>query len=381
VLQSSSVPPSVPALRRFRWKAALWITLLAVPVLVAAQRLVPALRARLFLPTAEAQWIWKAQGRLSQGPVAFYAARDFDLAEVPPNARLLAAADEEYALTLNGKPVGSGGLTESAGPTDRLDVYEVGPLLRPGGNRLVAELRSGRGAGGFLARIEDPATGKSLVVTDGHWRLFDRYQIGVLRGWLPLDKDHGAIPAFRWGYPPTGRWGWPKPGPVRPVAEALTGGASPVAAARGALPGFTLHGPRAVFDWGREVEGYLQLDLPPGESLGTGLLFTGLQPPDPIREPPAGAVLVAPGSPIWTDARPRRFRYAVILGIERPLVARVLPLTADAAARAALLPGGPSKKGERGILGIVPPPLRTPVEDEVWGKFKRVPRVAGREEL
>jgi hypothetical protein len=354
----------------------LWTTLVVVVVLVAAQRFLPALRARLFLPTAEAQWIWKAQGRISQGPVAFYAARDFDLAEVPARARLLAAADEEYILTLNGKPVGSGGLAGRGG----LDVYEVGPLLRPGGNRLIAELRSGRGAGGFLARIEDPRTGKSLVATDDHWRLLDRYQIGILRGWLPLGKDQGAVPAFRWGYPPTGRWGWPQLGWLRPVSAALAGPAAPGLPAPGALPGFPLIGPHAVFDWGREVEGYLQLDLPPGETLGTGLLFTGTRPPDPLREPPASAVLVAPGSPTWTDARPRRFRYAVILGLERPLAASVRPLAAGEP-RASLRPGGPSRKVEKGLLGIVPPPLRTPVEDEVWRKFKRVPRVAGREEL
>lgn len=375
MLPSPSVPPLVPALRRPRWKAALWTTLALVVVLVAAQRFLPALRARLFLPTAEAQWIWKKQGRITQGAVAFYAARDFDLAAAPPRARLLAVADEEYILTLNGKPVGSGGL--AGRDHGGLDVYEVGPLLRPGGNRLVAELRSGRGTGGFLARIEDPRTGKSLVVTDDHWRLFDRYQIGILRGWLPLGKDQGAIPAFQWGYPPTGRWGWPQAGPPRPVAAALNGAGAPGVPAPSALAGFPLQGPYTVFDWGREVEGYLQLDLPPGEALGTGLLFTGTQPPDPVREPPAGAVLIAPGNPTWTDARPRRFRYAVILGLERPLRASVRALVAEEAARADLRPRGK----EKGFLGIVPPPLRTPVEDEVWRKFKRVPRVAGREEL
>ena len=38
-------------------------------------------------------------------------------------------------------------------------------------------------------------------------------------------------------------------------------------------------------------------------------------------------------------------------------------------------PGGPP----RGVLGIVPPPLRTPVEDEVWRQLQGVPRVAGGE--
>jgi hypothetical protein len=33
------------------------------------------------------------------------------------------------------------------------------------------------------------------------------------------------------------------------------------------------------------------------------------------------------------------------------------------------------------VFGIAGPPLRTPVEDEVWGKLQRFAGVAGRKEL
>lgn len=380
MLQSSPVPPLHPSSRppalHHRWKTVLAIAVLAVLALAVGARFVPILVARASLPTGEAQWIWKKVGRNSKGPLAFYAVRDFELEKVPDRARLLAVADEEYILSLNGKRVGSGAYR----PDGRLDVYEVGPLLRPGGNRLIAELRSGRGAGGFLARLEDAGSGEPLVWSDERWQLFDRYRAGLFRGWLPLGKGSGGEPAFCWGYPPTGRWGKPTASPEKPLFAALTQGASPLPGASGGgrLPGFDLRGPRVVFDWGREVTGYLSLDLPPGETQGVGLLFTGTAMPDPSRDPGA-AVLIVPGSPTWQDARPRRFRYAVILGLERPLRARVRPV--DATRVAPLLANPDPTYSEDGVLGIEPPPLRTPVEDEVWRKFQRVPRVAGREEL
>jgi len=121
------------------------------------------------------------------------------------------------------------------------------------------------------------------------------------------------------------------------------------------------------------VTGYLSLELPPAADLGKALLFTGDSPPDPLRSDPAGSILIAPGRHDWLDARPRRFRYALILGLERPASLAVLPVEEGAVSAPVL--------DERGVLGIVPPPLRTPVEDEVWGKLQRLAGVAGRKEL
>ena len=49
-------------------------------------------------------------------------------------------------VTLNGKRIAAGTYLRKGSGT-LLNLYEVGPLLRPGGNRLVVELRSGRGNG------------------------------------------------------------------------------------------------------------------------------------------------------------------------------------------------------------------------------------------
>ena len=326
---------------------------------------VRALRSRgvARLPTGEAAWIWAPLGRTVE-PLAFYAARDVDLAAPPARARLLAAADEEYVLYLNGRRVGSGG-TGSAGAGRRpgLDAYEVAPLLVPGANRLVAELRSGRGAGGFLARLSD-GSGRTLAATDGAWRIVRRYRPGLVRGWLPLagpSAPEGEAAAV-WSRPPAGRWG--VPGPL--AEQPLFAGGEPVRALRPAVQ-VALRGPglRHV-DLGREVLGYLVLEVAPRSRRQLALLRL-----DPESSPIP--CVVAPGAPLWTDVRPRRLRAFAVEGDLDLLGARVYP--APASAGPLLLAGAP-RQGLRGLLGLAAPSLATPVEDEVRRELQRLAGVA-----
>ena len=124
------------------------------------------------------------------------------------------------------------------------------------------------------------------------------------------------------------------------------------------------------------MTGYLRLEHRPMEETGVALLFTGARPPDTRQGRSEMAVLLMPGRRSWLDARPRRFRYAVVLGGQAVTGARVLPLAAGVAAGLALGEGKPV-----GAFGLDAPPLRTPVEDEVRRELKGVARVPGREEL
>jgi hypothetical protein len=332
----------------------------AVFALALAVRALPAMRAGR-LPTGEAQWIWKAMDRRDNHPTVFYAIRDFELDPPPARARLLITADEEYVATLNGKRIAAGVyVRQSAGTT--LDAYEAGPLLRPGGNRLVVELRSGRGTGGLLVALKDEATGETLLVSDESWRIFPKHELGLVRGWLPLGET-GGEPAFCWGNPPIGRWGRPRVDQTTPPLPR-----APLIPAVSAQP----QGSFVLYDWGREVEGYLTLDVPPAKEQGTGLLYVGTVPPDPRRDPVAAPVLILPGRHDWMDAHPRRFRYAVVVGLGHPVTATVLPAPARPE---------PRDPGESKVFGVEGPPLRTPVEDEVWSKLQRLAGVARREEL
>lgn len=373
--------PNPPPSRRY-WLRMSLLLVIAVGLLALGTRAVSALVARLTLPTGGAQWIWVEREWTDRSPAAFYAVRDFFLDALPSRARLLALADPEYVLTLNGKRIGAGQYmpVDSGPPMAKLDVYEVGDLLQVGGNRLIAELRSDRGAGGFLAVLQD-GNGKTLVRTDGDWRIFGRHHFGLLRGWIPLGPTGGleSKPAFSWGLPPIGRWGKPEAGAVRPLFSELIQ-AQPVSGTRIAAPRMPALPPTsarrmALFDWGREVTGYLVLNMPAEDGLRTALFYTGAGVPDPLRKRPAGAVLAMTGRRSWMDVRPRRFRYALVIG-DRPLAARVLQ--ADPAKVAGFLADGEPRV--EGVFGIEPPPLRTPVQDEIWRELQRVPGVRGRKD-
>jgi len=91
-------------------------------------------------------------------------------------------------------------------------------------------------------------------------------------------------------------------------------------------------------------------------------------------------MVVMAGRRTWMDAWPRRFRYALVVGLGDALSARVQEVDPVAAAGLVAPPAGADSG--RGVLGIVPPPaLRTPVEDEVWRQLQGVPGVAGRKDL
>jgi hypothetical protein len=378
-----------------------------------------------------------AHDRRQAQPLAFYAARDFRLAAPPARARLLALGDQEYVLYLNGKRVGAGGWRPGA----RLDAYEVGALLQPGANRLLAELRSDDGGGGFLASLVDEASGRTLVCTDGAWHTFRRHRLGLLRGWLPVDAADALAAvsaagpgeaAVSWGRPPVGRWGRMVPAWPRPLFAELTGGGRPVAAAGETPytppPATRVRGDRSMvlFDWGREVTGYLALETgfepgmdselaqAPPDHQRTALLWTGGAPPQPAGAglEPSGEVVLMASSHQWLDARVRRFRYALVIGLERPLAARVYAVDPGIAARAGMeIATGPESgeaplglgsatplrgsarlaeprgydvtnpQGARGVFGLAPPRLRSPVENEIRRKLESLEGVAGRKDL
>jgi hypothetical protein len=309
------------------------------------------------VPTGAAEWIWAALPRRSTDPAAFWAVRDFTLAEVPPAVELLALADEEYVAWLNGQRVGSNRYRPGA----RLDRYAVAELLLPGANRLAVELRSSAGAGGFLAALT-AGEGEPVLVTDGSWRVLRRHHPGLLPAWQPLTDGE---PPESLGRPPVGRWGVPVAGPTRPLALAAAALCQPVAPrARADEDGAT------VFDWGGEVYGYLTVRRAPAPAGGpeVALFLTGDRPRRPLGEPEAALPLVAlPGSPEWTDTVPRRFRYATVTGLAGLGGAAVLPVDPRAAPR---LPRA-VPPDRRGVFGIQPPPYLTPAEKRVRRRLDR----------
>ncbi|HVF59983.1 MAG TPA: hypothetical protein VNJ70_09270 [Thermoanaerobaculia bacterium] len=358
-------PPDPPSPRRRRVRRALLAAALALPLLAWAERAGVTAAARRILPTGEAEWIWAEWAAGAKTPAVFHAARDFELDAAPSGGRLMVLADEEHVLWVNGRRIGAGHYR-----TGRpLDVYPATELLQPGVNRILVELRSARGAGGFIARLED-GDGHALLVTDRSWLVFRRHRPGLVRGWEPLEEGPAAgEPAFSWGSPPVGRWDAPRPGPPRPPLDERTGRAVRPRRVAGDPAGV-----RKLYDFGRVVTGYLRLEHRPVAEVEVALLFAGDRPPDP-RAHAQGAVLLMPDGRAWLDARPRRFRYVLLLGAPSVVGARVFPVSGEEATTAA------RPEPPEGAFGLAPPPLRAPIEDEVRRELKGVPRVAGREEL
>ncbi len=321
--------------------------------------------SRLFESAHGARWIW-AEGDYGGGePIAFYAVREVELSAVGPG-HITVAADETYLLYLNGQRIGAGSYRSQA----PIDVYEVGDFLEVGVNRILVELRSSRGAGGLLARI-DLGTG-AVVVTDKSWRIFRRYDAGLVRGLSHLEG--GEAPKI-WGKAPTGRWrlngsrqrpipfhSFPPPEHRRPVRHQQYNSTSwsTLDWSRRRIPAL---GSRQVFDWGADVEGIISFDLRSSEGK-PGLLYVSSEPPDPRGRLPDAVIVPVPGRREWEDAHPRRFRYALVVGAE-PYSRIEVDLLDSETAHAA-----PATTGLHGVFGIEPPRSYSKVEEDVWNRLE-----------
>lgn len=321
------------------------------------------------LPVGEAHWIWAPRATPWSGPVAFLAIRDFELEQLPADARLVVLADEEYVVWLNGMLVGNGRYR----PGDPLDNYGVERLLQPGQNRLVVELRSGRGLGGFFANLHFFEGSQSDIGTDQTWRVAKASRPGLMKGTgqighLPRARDLGA--------PPFGRWGPVALAPQRALLKDVIRRRGVKAtvlqdetrrgrwvSAGGATPG--RHVPAVRIDFGREVEGLLVLGF--GDSAPRpGLLYLGDGMPDPEEAPPAALVMRLGGGRYWLDAEMRRFRYALVLGMPDLVSARIYGYKRGVPALWRPVP----EQTMRGVFGLSSPLLRAPAEDEVWRELQ-----------
>ncbi len=368
----------MPTLRqKLSYRAHPWRFLATVLALALAAGVTDRFAARLLAPGPGAQWIWAPGDHGAGEPIAFAAVRDVELA-APAPARVAITADETYLLYVNGRRLGAG----SYRPGQPLDEYDVGSHLDMGLNRILVELRSTRGAGGFLARIEIGGEEPRTLVTDEGWQIFRRYDPGLFSGWSTADG--GETPQV-WQRAPTGRWrlaasprsrpipfqGFPPPARSRPQRHRKH--VDPVWHdldwSRRRIPAL---GPQQVYDWGEEVEGYVAFDLSSDRGEPGLVYFATDRPPDPQNRPPDAVVLPVPGRGYWEDAFPRRFRYLLVVGAE-PYSWMVLDRLEGETARD-LAP--PSHHG--GIFGVEPPRSYSRVEEAVWARLREEAANKGR---
>ncbi len=278
---------------------------------------------------------------------------------------------------LNGARIGSNRY-DSGAPLDR---YRVERWLVPGRNRLVVELRSPSGAGGFWFELS--AGGQQLARSDGSWTIYET--TGGASSAIARCRPASARRLL--GRSPLGRWGSPAPGPERPTFEtalaaagADSGRAPPdlrrarALARRPAAPGA---GRRAG------AAGRVRLRRRT-DRLSAALLSR--------RAGPAGRHATlgrAPGLRRTSRSARRRGPLRRCSGRSRAPGSTRIRRCADSAmwrspacpessaprsSRRGRNPGRRSRRAPRaelGIFGVRPPPSSAPVEHEVWRELER----------
>jgi hypothetical protein len=318
-------------------------------------------------------WIWAPVNPNEVKARAFYAVRDFALATPPARARLEVLGDPEYIAYLNGTRVGSGSYRADA----PLDVYEVGDLLVAGSNRVVIELRSPIGSGGATLRIA--ADGRTLVATGGDWSIQETTWQGALSR-EPLSRSSSAEVL---GVSPFGRWGTPGITAIKPRFTEQVSRKGPIGARYFRLPyangtwrklsPTAKHsrrlGTATEFDFGAEVEGFLQLSFDRGQER-TALVRAAADSAPASGWLPDAIVISVNGSGVWRDAVPRRFRFVEVVGLKGLRWAGFYPLRRgqEANLSRALTP--------RGLFNLRVDPQRWPAVDEIWKTYIDLPRAA-----
>lgn len=339
---------------------------LVLAALVTAQAGIRWAMSRSAGPAHHGSWIWSPHLTAWQRGGSFYAIRDFDLTSVPRHARIWVQGDEEYTLRVNGVRVGSNRYDPDGG----LDHYDVSGLLEPGQNRIVAQLVTTRGLGGFLAVLE--AEAMEPIGTDAEWRIAPAWEPGLFDGALPLDR---YARARVWDRPPAGRWGAPRPGAELPLFEDLSldttrpwkyrpWGIDDWRRSGRRILGPLAGAPGVELRWRTDETGYLVLQYRPG-LVPTGLVWAGVRRPNPRRDPPAGFVIGIPGRAAWAMSRPMTIRHVVVAGVDGLLDATIVRVREDLAGELLFEPSPPA-----GVAGLEPPRLRSPLEDEIWRELE-----------
>lgn len=262
-------------------------------------------------PTGAAEWIWADDASAAPGrPAAYLLLRDFELDAAPEAAaRLFVAADREYAVHLNGHQIARGAYRRG----QPIDEFQVAHLLREGPNRLTIEARTPHGDGGVLAGIE-LADGSMPAVTDGDWQFTDDWDPRLVKGETLLADARPALRSVRvWGRPPVGRWGRVSRGDMQKPDQIWRAAGARRIVRVTASPGLEIEPGRRLshrVDFGREVDGVLELDFRPAAAADPHELRICLAG-DCERLP----LVLTPGRPAWRDSVPRSFDMVIVTGV------------------------------------------------------------------
>ncbi len=166
------------------------------------------------------------------------------------------------------------------------------------------------------------------------------WQRGDTGRWRVRPAEDDRPVGFRYGQPP--RWR----SPLRARNVRFEG---PWRKLRWPVARFHPITPEVALDWGREVTGFLELDLASLEST-VGRVYYGAGPPDATQRPADELLITIPGRELWRSAHPRSFRYVLLAGVTPKSWVRVRQVDAATAERLA-----PTPMTNGGVFGLRPP--------------------------
>ena len=262
--------------------------------------------------TGRAQWIWvtdvltpiHTQGALFVATLRLHAP--------PPGALLKVCGDREYVVYINGTPAACGW----SRPGFRLDLYDVGHLLRQGENLIAAEVRSPTPVGALLLALDVDGVGRNVLVSGPAFVARSEFSLAV------TDPSDRPVPV-RWGTPPRFPWGYPKPLPhPRTLDETVV--EDPVRISGPA--GRALAGGGWEFALAHPVYGYLWLEVS-----GDGPAFAATAGPDEVASTDSWRERASPvvrlrGQRRWLDPQPHLISKVYVFGLQRPAAVEVWPV-------------------------------------------------------
>lgn len=264
--------------------------------------------------TGHAQWMWVTDQLDRVAPASGLFVASFTLVAPPREALLKVCGDREYVVYANGTPAACGW----SRPGFRLDLYDIGHLLRQGENVVAVEVRSPTPVGGVLLALDVAGVGANVLASGPAFVMRRSFSL------LAREPDDMPVPVF-WGRPPRQPWGYPRlASHPRTLDEVLV--LDPIRIE--GEDGVTLSDGGVRFELPEEVEGYLWLE---GGGDGAMYVATGLDgdiDADAARSRSQAAPRV-PGQRRWLDPSPRRMRSVWVFARELPHAVEVWPLPSE----------------------------------------------------
>lgn len=300
------------AVRVSRGLQALLIVLVLAGVALAGLATHRFWRRQLSHVTGDALWVWATDALERVHPVAALFVADLRLDSQPAEALLKVCGDREYVVYVNGTAAACGW----SRPGFRLDLFDVGHLLRQGENVVAVEVRSPTPAGGLLLSLDVAGVGPNVLVTGRDFRSRGRFALDP-----PGDGD--LAPPVIWGGPPRLPWGYPTLSPrPRTLPECMV--EDPRVLDRQAAE--AVPGGGTCFRLPSEQLGYLWLVLDGDAPFYITTTDDSDQAtPEELRAR-AQPVVALRGQQRWLDPQPRRIAAVYVFGMHSPRGVEVWPI-------------------------------------------------------